>query len=88
MRSSWFLVAAALSALPGCSNRNAVERAERFSAAVCACGEVECARNALHEFESWFQDNTPRGTREDAEAITSAYRKAQSCKKEREEMQP
>ena len=71
--------------MPGCSNRQAIEQAESFAARVCACADSDCARKTLAEFESWFAENSPRGSRDDAEAVTAAYRKAEGCASEREE---
>jgi hypothetical protein len=68
-----------LALVASCSNRLAKEKAEEMKKAVCACADRACAEEHLQAFRDWFFRETPRGTRDDAEAVSRAYIDAESC---------
>lgn len=62
-----------------CSNRKALEKADQFVQTACKCATQECAEKAMKDFVSYFENNTPRGSKKDAEGLSAAHGKITEC---------
>lgn len=67
-------------ALAGCGKNKAVVAAEEYTAKICACKDVECAKKESEAFGKKAEElKDVRGSDADAKAIEESMKKALDC---------